>query len=164
MNAYPETMWVEIRHAYEKKQETVAELCERFGVSETAVYHRAKKLNWQRRRKLLAKPEQSEPQVLDRLYRSVEIKLAQLEARMSNQDDDLSIADHERETRALGQLIRNFEKVIGLEVGERGTRRSKPGGKSEHDEPADDIDPVRLREELAERIRRLREKGTDIAD
>ena len=72
-------------------------------------------------------------------------------------NDDLTIADHERETRALGQLIRNFEKVTGLEAEQDGSKnknRTKSGNETEIAE----LDPERLRNELAERILRLREK------
>ena len=77
---------------------------------------------------------------------------------MVDDKDDLTIADHERETRALGQLIRNFEKVSGLEAGQQDDARTKQREQSDDETEAAAIDPERLRNELAERILRLREK------
>ena len=157
--ATPQALWDQIRLAYEMSRETLAELALRFRVSVSAIQYRAKKEGWlPRRPRKGAIRSGSQDVLIRRLYRTIDHKLAQLEERMANDDDDLSIADHERETRALGQLIRNFEKVSGLEAEQSGGTDRGPGGKS--DEPAAGLatDPERLRNELAERILRLREK------
>ena len=73
------------------------------------------------------------------------------------QGDSISIADHERETRAIGQLIRNFEKVSGLEPAEEVGRDSAAVRKHSRQMEDDTGDAERLRLELAERILRLRE-------
>ena len=41
--------------------------------------------------------EQPRDVMIQRLYRTIDLKLAQLEARMAH-EDELSVADHERET------------------------------------------------------------------
>jgi hypothetical protein len=161
MAAKPQVLWDDVRLAYENSPETIAAIAERFGISRRSLSYQAKVKGWRQRRPKSPQPEGSQDVMVRRLYRTIDLKLAQLEARMAQQDDDLTVSDHERETRALGQLIRNFEKVTGLESGGRETRPQRAGGKAEGAESADDIDPVRLREELAERILRLREKQPD---
>lgn len=60
-------------------------------------------------------------------------------------------ADHERETRALGTLIRNFEKVFGLEQegGSQNDKRSPNATETQAEAEA-------IRRELAERLVRIR--------
>ena len=158
-SATPQAIWDEIRMAYEMSRETLAQLAIRFGVSVSAIQYRAKKEGWLPRRPRKGAVRTGAQDVLiRRLYRTIDHKLAQLEERMANDDDKLSIADHERETRALGQLIRNFEKVSGLEAEQCGGADHVPGGKSEEPAAVLVTDPERLRNELAERILRLREK------
>ena len=155
----PQAIWEQIRVAYETSRETVAQLAKRFAVSPGAIQYRSRKEGWlpRRVRKGTARPGRQDV-LLCRLYRTIDQKLAQMEERMSHEDDDLSIADHERQTRALGQLIRNFEKVAGLETEQSGGTDQPTGGKSERDAAELAIDPEHLRNELAERILRLREK------
>ena len=108
-------------------------------------------------------PERTEPQeataaagrgeVIRRFYHLIEIKLEQMEVDMARREDRTP-ADNERDTRALGTLIRNFEKVFGLEreqVSDGDTTGA--GGKRERDEQAE---AEALRRELAERLVRLR--------
>ena len=149
--------WGAVRAAYESGQGTIKNIAEHFSVTVHAISYRAKKEKWRRRRKPQSqKPKRkSQNSVIQRLYRTIDRKLAQLEAHMTT-DDDLTIADHERETRALGQLIRNFEKVSGLEADQHGSKHKKIR-KSDDDTEVAAVDPERLRNELAERILRLRE-------
>ena len=157
--ATPQAIWDQVRIAYETSRETIAQLAWRFGVSTGAIQYRSRKEGWLPRRILQREAGSGQQHFLiRRLYRTIDQKLAQLEERMSNDEDNLSIADHERETRALGQLIRNFEKVSGLETEQSGGDGTKPGGKSDSDISGPVNDPERLRNELAERILRLREK------
>ncbi len=157
--ATPQVIWDQIRIAYETSRETIAQLGRRFDVSVGAIQYRSRKEGWLPRR--IPKDAAISGQqhfLIRRLYRTIDQKLAQMEVRMANDEDELSVADHERETRALGQLIRNFEKVSGLETEQSGGTSKKPGGKSDSDRTAVPNDPERLRNELAERILRLREK------
>ncbi|MGI9422767.1 MAG: hypothetical protein ACR2PA_06210 [Hyphomicrobiaceae bacterium] len=151
--------WNAVRVAYESEQETIRSVADRFDVAVHAINYRAKKHNWRRRRRKRDTGDTNPQRVLvQRLYRTIDRKLAQLETRMQNDNDDLTIADHERETRALGQLIRNFEKVSGLEADQIDKAKDARGANSEDEADAASIDPERLRNELAERILRLREK------
>ncbi len=76
--------------------------------------------------------------------------------------DDLSTADHEREARTLGGLIRNVEKLKVLDEAD-GAASGKPEA-SGHDNGSDDaIDQDTFRRDVAERIMRLRERlGHDV--
>ena len=119
--ALSRSVWDQIRIDYETSRETIAQIARRFGVSRGAISHRSRTEGWLPRRTRKRGPDDGQQDVLiRRLYRTIDRKLAQLEMRMSNDEDNLSIADHERETRALGQLIRNFEKVSGLETEQSG--------------------------------------------
>ena len=149
--------WEALRRAYEAGDETVLAIAKRFGVARGTIQRRARVEGWLPRP--IAGRYQAPPEdvVILRLYRTIDRQLAQLEARM-NSDDPMTVADHERETRALGQLIRNFEKVSGLEGDQPGGGGRKRRARNQPDAGAGENDPHRLREELAERILKLREK------
>ncbi len=160
MTAYPKTVWEDVRLAYEHTDEPVRDLARRFDVSRRQLHRRARADGWALRNDRGPVALQPPAVVIERLYRTIDLKLAQMEARIMT-DDDMSVADHERETRALGQLIRNFEKVTGLEGDQRGAQRQGRDGKSDRDSAADTLDPHQLREQIAERVLRLREKRAD---
>lgn len=95
--------------------------------------------------------------LLLRLFRAIEIKLQQLELSMSS-NKPLSPADHERQSRVIGSLTKNVEKVHEL---------SRPPERSTTDDAKSRIDAgfegagdnaEQLRRELAARIQRLRER------
>ena len=72
---------------------------------------------------------------------------------MANREDRTP-ADNERDTRALGTLIRNFEKAVGLEQGQGNDDETATGrGARGHDEQTD---AKAICRELAERLVRLR--------
>lgn len=151
--------WGTVRAHYEQSGVSVSELAHRHQVSKSAIYARARRQAWQRQKpnadvmRARVVPHAS---LVRRLYRSIDRKLAQLEARMERADE-ISIADHERETRAIGQLIRNIEKIAGLEQSARpGKLQPAPPTRGEGDSSGvGDADEIRR--ELAERILRFRE-------
>ena len=89
--------------------------------------------------------------LISRFYHLIDRKLEQMEHSM-NSDEELSAMDQERETRALGNLIRNFEKVFGMEEEVR-SRNASDGAKNDEC----DQDAEAIRRELAERLSRLRD-------
>lgn len=101
---------------------------------------------------LLATPA-SRRRLLERLVAAISMKLEQLERRMSvdlAKQDDASATDHERETRAIGALIDNLDKLRELEAGLAETAgKSGPAAT----DLADEAD--RCRRELAGRLSRL---------
>ena len=155
--AHSKAFWEGVRLAYEDSDEPVVAIAKRFGIARSTLMKHVRSEGWtmrRNRRKLVCDTRDG---MIDRLYRTIDLKLAQLEARMQN-DSDLTVADHERETRAIGQLIRNFEKVSDLENDERDGSGARRDGKSEHEPDAAQLDPHQLRQELAQRILRLREQ------
>jgi hypothetical protein len=99
------------------------------------------------------KPKTSKPKrqgMIDRLYRVIDNNLSQLEDIMKNQSDP-SIADNEKETRTIGTVIGNIEKLKGLED-DAGKSRLTNKSASPTDTAAA---TERLGRELAERLSRL---------
>jgi hypothetical protein len=88
--------------------------------------------------------------LLDRLYNAIQLKVQQLEENMS-QDGPKSPADAERETRTIGSLIRNVEKVTELKD-ELDRAGAGPQLRSHRLTPED---TERVCRELAERILRF---------
>lgn len=98
-------------------------------------------------------PSAGRDELIQRFYNLINIKLGQMEEDMVR-PKDRTPADNERDARALGTLIRNFEKVFGLEQGEVGDgANARRRGKRERDEQAE---AEALRRELAERLVRIR--------
>ncbi len=104
-------------------------------------------------RRLLATPA-ARRRLLERLVVAISMKLEQLERRMSidlASDEEMTATDHERETRAIGALIDNLEKIRELETGlVPSTGKSGPAATTDLADEAD-----RCRRELAERLSRL---------
>ncbi|MGD9803796.1 MAG: hypothetical protein AB7E81_17415 [Hyphomicrobiaceae bacterium] len=104
--------------------------------------------------RLLATPA-SRRRLLDRLVAAIDMKLEQLERRMTNDlavGEDATATDHEREARAIGALIDNLEKITEIETG-LGTIAGKSGSAAIATDLADEAD--RCRRELAERLHRI---------
>ena len=59
-----------------------------------------------------------------RLYHAIDLKLTQMETLMASANETSS-ADHERETRALAGLIRNFERVTELQSDHSSSPKSR---------------------------------------
>lgn len=95
--------------------------------------------------------------LLDRLVAAISMKLGQLERRMTTDlaaGEDSTATDHERETRAIGALIDNLEKITEMETGLANTGGKRPSaGAAATTDLADEAD--RCRRELAERLHRI---------
>jgi hypothetical protein len=151
--ARPAPDWAEVRRLYEERRDlSIPTICERMGVNAATLQWRARHHGWRRRAKTAPrKPPEPRHALLDRLYKAIDIKLKQLEKSMS-QDGPKSPADNERETRAIGALIRNTEKVTELKKDEL----DRPGGQHQWRPPR--LTPEekdRVRRDLAERILRF---------
>jgi hypothetical protein len=95
--------------------------------------------------------------LLDRLVAAISLKLEQLERQMTQSLDSTDAAsttatDHERETRAIGALIDNLEKITEMETGLRPSD-AKHGKAAIATDLADEAE--RCRRELADRLSRL---------
>ncbi len=97
--------------------------------------------------KRTARPKQQG--MIDRLYRVIDNNLSQLEEIMKHQSDP-SIADNEKETRTIGTVIGNIEKLKGLEDDAGKSRANKSAAPTNHA-----AETERLGRELAERLVRL---------
>ena len=157
MTVLSDGQWRLLESAYSHTTETIAVIAERFGVSPGTVSNRRKKYGWPPRRAGRVK-ESMEPTVeavsdqatvIERFYRLINLKLEHLEEDMAR-SGERTPADNERETRALGTLIRNYEKVAGLEQ-QRGDGEARSDNGPECQAEAEVI-----RRELAERLVRLR--------
>jgi hypothetical protein len=97
----------------------------------------------------------SRRRLLDRLVAAIDMKLEQLERRMTSDlavGEDATAIDHEREARAIGALIDNLEKITEIETG-IGNASAKSGSATSATDLADEAD--RCRRELAERLHRI---------
>jgi hypothetical protein len=104
--------------------------------------------------RLLATPA-ARRRLLDRLVAAIDMKLEQLERRMTTDlavGEDATATDHEREARAIGALIDNLEKITEIETG-IGNASAKSGSATTATDLADEAD--RCRRELAERLHRI---------
>jgi hypothetical protein len=92
--------------------------------------------------------------MLDRIYAAMEGKMLEIETRLArNREEDsapASAADNERDVRTLNTLTRMIEKITAL-----GTDRAARGD-AETDPEAEAANAERLRNDIAERIARLR--------
>ena len=94
--------------------------------------------------------------LIARLYRAIDAKLAHMETQMAIAEP-MTPADNEREVRALGALITNFEKVTEFETDRAPPSRSVAGQSAAAAEAAL-LDPERLRHEIAQRFAALLDK------
>ena len=152
--------WRQVEHAYLNTAETIVTIAQRFGVAPVTIRNRRKQMGWRPRRPRAIKNLHSngtekaaiKAALVARFYRLLNRKLEQMETDMTTSSERTS-ADHEREIRALGTLIRNFEKVMGLE------QESGNDGKQDRTGPAREAEAEAIRRELAERIVKLGQTG-----
>lgn len=197
--------WAEIRRLYVETDEPVAAIATRLGTTTRKIHARRLTEAWPARserrparrsarkiaRRQRAKPARSKrprrrrkhgPLLIHRLYDAMLRKIEQMEERMS-EGKPPSPADNERDTRALANLFRHYEKVkeIDAELARAGTAnaaalpaagaagdpasstQSKSGAAAAPIAATGDglavaADTERLRRELAERIERLRRR------
>ena len=96
-------------------------------------------------------------EIIGRLYAAIFRKVEQLEICMST-DEPVAPADHERETRIIGTLLRNVELVDDVNRPAAGDNARGDPPKSVGTAADRGIDQEHLRRELAARVKRLRER------
>lgn len=203
--------WEQVRAAYVETRVAVAEICHQFGIRHQDLYARRSAEGWplrdqaksDRLRGIVAskgethgdatsapKPHAATSRaarasLILRLYNAIDLKLTQMEQRMSDPDAtaNTSSADHEREARTIAGLVRNFERVTEMDAD-----LTKPAAKSAssrnanaapaHAAPAGGpathttaaalaADPARamlLRRDIAQRLERIMAKGNAPGD
>lgn len=171
------------RRAYADDRETVGDIAARLGVSSATIRRWRLENEWPlrsvrrgARRAAPAKRDatakraasksktnpgtpKSDPRsraaLIERLYRAIYRKLEHLETSMETTDPP-SATDNDRETRAIGTLIRNVEKVAELETDLTRADTAAAGAKPVSLYGGEDADA--RRRELAERILKVRER------
>jgi len=171
------------RRAYADDRETVVEIAARLGVSSATIRRWRRENQWPLRsvRRTAAETAMirrrasskraaskanaatatptSDPRsraaLIERLYRAIFRKLEHLETSMETTDPP-SATDNDRETRAIGTLIRNVEKVAELETDLTRPDATAAGAKPASLYGGEDADG--RRRELAERILKVRER------
>lgn len=115
-----------------------------------------------------ATPRDLRAALLQRLYNAIDLKLNQLEKHMTS-SNDVSSADHERDTRALTSLVRSFERVTEFDP-DRANRTAAATGPAAADPAASSpvlataADAERLRRDIAQRLERILEKRNAAGD
>jgi hypothetical protein len=97
--------WVAIRHAYEHSEETIKQICTRFGVTKGSLENRYRKDHWPSRRSDIAGRRRS---TLSRLFAVLETQVGKL-ARA----DNTTLGD--KEANQLTEMIKNFDKLTSME-------------------------------------------------
>ena len=162
--------WAEARGLRETAGLGVGEIAVRFGVTEETVRRHAEKDGWLSPPGTPAPPAKrtirlrgassvvSRRQLIKRLHKAMDTKLRLMERRMETQmtnldaGKDLTSADHERDTRILGAMIKNIEQVKEMQADLDRVTRGQPA-------TADDAElfaeAERFRREIAERLARF---------
>ena len=183
-------VWASIRRAHEDTTERATDFCRRHGVSTSAYYRRRRRECWPSRPNSAARSSQSlqTPQLLEeqnasdeplrptrkrlakRLYAAIDQELQQLETGACSADP-MSVADVERRTRTLMNMIRGLEKVLELEAdkqkqkNQRAKRKGASGrgssSRTANDGQTPSDDAERMRQEIAERLERLHAQWAD---
>jgi hypothetical protein len=160
--------WASARRLREVRGLSLQDIAVRFGVSRETVSRHAAKDCWKPPPAPAAggtanpsAPEAStvgRRDLIQRLYRAMDTKLKLMERRMQTQMEnleegkDLPAADHERDTRALGAIIKNIEQVKEMQADLDHVAGGQPA-------TADDVElfaeAERFRQEIAERLARF---------
>ena len=104
-------LWGKIKHAYETTDEPGESIAKRFGVTRSALYHRAKRDLWRTRNRSVAVDR---PLIIKRMFRLLELQMEDLEGRMQELGKTEGRAG-EREMTLLGKLAGNLERLIKLD-------------------------------------------------
>jgi transcriptional regulator with XRE-family HTH domain len=163
--------WAEARRLREALGLSLREIAARFGVHPSTMRKRAAVEGW-------ASPSVSAPaassntpalsgdalsvvgrrELIQRLYKAMDTKLKlmerRMEAQMTNLDkgEDLPSADHERDTRAFGAMIKNIEQVKEMQADLDRVAGGQPATAADAELFAE---AERFRREIAERLARF---------
>lgn len=176
-----EATWQEIERAYCHTKERIPDIADRYGIDPSAIHKRAQKYGWPRRRAPKGAVESTplktatllgaRDAVATQLYRRMSQRLAQMEQGAAAAGER-PVADDPDE-RMLTQLIRQFEKLTGLDGisqrqraasgREQQSARQPAGGRSAasarspvpEQQHAPALDAERMRREIVERLERL---------
>jgi hypothetical protein len=149
--------WEAVAQDYAAGALSVDAICAAHSLTPATLYRRAKIDGWPLRR---PGRRRSRADLAKRLLGALELKMTRFENRMAESAASATAADSERDARTLNTLVRLFEKLKGLGLGEAATRRARSAKSAPA--PADDSsvkdahDADALRGELARRLEKLR--------
>lgn len=163
-----EEQWVEARALYEEQRLGPREIAARLGRNYRTVMRRAKLEGWRppdgdaRSQRAAASFQAltvaARRTLVQRLYRAIDTKLKLMERRMHKQmvnlgkGTDLSSADHEREARALGTIIKTIDQVKEMQADLDRVAGGQPATAADAELFAE---ADRFRREIAERLARF---------
>jgi len=168
-----EEQWAEARRLHETGGLSIAEIAARFGVQPQTVHKRARAEGWAPKaagprataaRKKVTRPRRPRTlvgrrELIQRLYAAMDTKLKLMEHRMKAQmknvgkgEDKTSAADHERETRALGAIIKHIAQVKEMQADLDRVAGGQPATAADAELFAE---AERFRREIAERLARF---------
>jgi len=162
MTVDPSTDEAAIERAYVEGKATVAEILDRFAISNTKLYRLADAGGWPRRIKRMPSAKEmagTRIALVQRLYRRFEGHLKEAEERRAElglmQPDEVS----ERDARTMSVLARTLEKLV--EIDHDAARRGEGAGaaRGTAGAPVDEADAERIRADLARRIAGLARSG-----
>lgn len=173
----PKPDWAAVRVDYEARKESIKAIAARYGVSDTGLRRVAKQQGWTprgeprpsnsttgRSKNRRSRARLDRKVVVRRLHRLIADNLKRMETAMTS-DDPASPIDKERETRAIGKLIQNFERVEELETDRNRGHKKRAGDTAGDNGPLSPEETQRLSLELAERLyqlaNRTRSRGTE---
>lgn len=123
--------WAAVRRAYELSDETIKDICQRFGVTKSAFDHRWKKERWLSRQAANSNRHHS---TKERLFALLERQVAKLA-----NETNANLTD--KEAKQLSELVKNF-----------GTLSAVKDDGGDNGGPAEKKDMRDLRSKLAKRI------------
>ena len=162
--------WAALRKAYCRNDCTVNQLCARFGVTRSRLYHQARLQAWPKRLPTRAGSAESgaaggpgERFSLkatlspgERLRLIIEHQLIVLQRTLSAPVRGGNAARRERDARIMSLLVRIYDKLLALSAREHNTLSRRNG-----DTPDREIARIdQRRDALARRLARLRERKT----
>lgn len=163
-----EQQWAEARALYEEKGVSALDIAVRFGLHHRTVTRRAKDEAWRRpdadpmSKRAAAYFEAdsvaARRAIIRRLYKAIDTKLKLMERRMQKQlqrlekGKDLPSADHERDTRTFGGLIKTIAQVTEMQAELDRVARGQPATAADAELFAE---ADGFRREIAERLARF---------
>jgi hypothetical protein len=164
--SYADRDWASVARDYAARALTVEQIMALYAVTRSALYHRADRDGWPRRRDRPSKPAHRRARRADfgqRLINALDRKLADFEIRRDT--GAITAADAERDARTLNTLVRLYDKLRGagytLAPAASAAAVSMPASPPASAEAAakDTHDPDGLRRDLARRLETLQLGG-----
>jgi transposase-like protein len=159
----PTTDWEAVRQAYVNQSTPVRDICQAHGIFSQALYRRAGKEGWPRRREPREHAEARKTlRLLGRLRRLAKGQIDQIEARRAGKSDRSSPAGAERDARALTALAKLIEHIAAIEAKHQVGRHGAQDGTDRESQ----ADRDRRRAALADQLIAMleQERGTPLPE